>query len=151
LFLGFDSSTVFINRWDFSKGADGIHVLVSFLILTSRFSSLSEKFSLCNVLGRGIERLAKGYKKPEDCLKNRSSTKAVGMDQKLLNLLDILCLKIQEKNNKGGSGYAIRRGKDGGLADFRSCGRTLEICLGSGEGDGGRERGNLALWEDRET
>jgi len=66
----------------FLKRADGIHVLVSFPILTSCFSSLSEKFSLGNVFGRGIERLTKGYIKPEDCLKNRSSTKAEGMNQK---------------------------------------------------------------------
>jgi len=90
LFLGSDSSTVFINRWDFSKGADGIHVLVYFPILTSWFSSLSEKISLCNVFGRGIKRLAKGYKKPEDCLKNRSSTKAVGMNQKVIEFIGYL-------------------------------------------------------------
>jgi hypothetical protein len=44
-FEGLDFATVFINRW-FLKGADGIHVLVSFPVLTSCISDLLENFSI---------------------------------------------------------------------------------------------------------
>jgi hypothetical protein len=66
---------------------------VYFPILTSWFSSLSEKISLCNVFGRGIERLAKGYKKPEDYLKNWSSTKAEGFNQKITEFIGYFVLE----------------------------------------------------------